>query len=118
MKILGDLEQKIMNVVWNHQGSVSVREVMNELKDDCAYTTVMTVMKRLSDKGLLVRKLDRKTYVYSPAKEKGEFAKNKLSDLFKNLMNSYGELAISQFVDSVKNNPEDLETLKDYLQDE
>ena len=53
-KILGDLEADIMEVVWS-KTTITVREVFGELKKtrEIAYTTVMTVMTRLAEKGLL-----------------------------------------------------------------
>lgn len=115
MKILGELEQKIMNIIWDQNTPVAVKDVVAVLNDDSAYTTVMTVMKRLVDKGLLNRELSGKNYVYIPKTEKKDFAKSKLEVLFESIVSSYGELAISQFVDALKKNPHDLETLKEYL---
>lgn len=57
-KFLGDLECEIMEIVWKLSSSnptVTVREVYDALrkKREIAYTTVMTTMVRLSEKGLL-----------------------------------------------------------------
>lgn len=55
-KFLGDLECKIMELVWKlAQPTVTVRDVFNALRKEreIAYTTVMTTMVRLSEKGLL-----------------------------------------------------------------
>ncbi len=55
-KFLGDLECEIMELSWKlAKPTVTVREVYNTLlkKREIAYTTVMTTMVRLSEKGLL-----------------------------------------------------------------
>ena len=58
-KFLGDLECEIMELAWKlskpDKPTVTVREVYDALrkKRDLAYTTVMTTMVRLSEKGLL-----------------------------------------------------------------
>jgi len=55
-KFLGDLECEIMELVWKlAQPTVTVRDVFNALRKEreIAYTTVMTTMVRLSEKGLL-----------------------------------------------------------------
>ena len=55
-KFLGDLECVIMELVWKlAQPTVTVRDVFNALRKEreIAYTTVMTTMVRLSEKGLL-----------------------------------------------------------------
>src|SRR5680860_1755722 len=52
-QVLGDLEAEIMECMWD-LGSASVRRVHECLQEDrnIAYTTVMTVMTRLAEKGL------------------------------------------------------------------
>ena len=114
-QMLGSLEQKIMDVIWAADHSLKPAEVLVALGDKYAYTTIMTELKRMADKHILNRKLVGKAYVYTPAKDKGVFAKNCLCNLFSNVVDSYGPLAISQFVDTLKTNPKDLDILKKYL---
>ena len=70
---LGDLERAVMDQVWaaadRGAAAVSVREVHEQLAGsrDLAYTTVMTVMGRLSDKGLLTREKAGRAFRYSAA---------------------------------------------------
>lgn len=54
---LGPLEAEVMRLVWE-KGEVQVEEVHQALLWDrkIAYTTVMTVMSRLSTKGVLTRR--------------------------------------------------------------
>lgn len=55
-KFLGDLETEIMEAVWqSSEGTVTVKDIFETLKKDreIAYTTVMTTMNRLVDKGVL-----------------------------------------------------------------
>ena len=54
---LGPLEHAIMRVVWAHASAITVRQVYKPLSHDhnLAYTTIMTTMVRLADKGLLTR---------------------------------------------------------------
>jgi predicted transcriptional regulator len=69
----------------------------------------------MSDKKIIKRKLIGKVYFYTPVLNKDRFIESNLSGIYGNLVGSYGKLAISQFVDTLKNNKEDLELLKDYL---
>lgn len=70
---LGDLERAVMDQVWAlgdaGEPSVSVREVHAALSGtrDLAYTTVMTVMGRLADSGLLVKERAGRAYLYAAA---------------------------------------------------
>lgn len=64
---LGELEADIMSVVWNI-GSASVKDVFEELYPDkrLAYTTIMTVMSRLANKGVLRQDRTGTAYLYTP----------------------------------------------------
>ena len=65
---LHELEATIMDVVWSKQlREFAVSDVLVELERarSIAYTTVMTTVARLHDKGLLTRTRDGKRYLYS-----------------------------------------------------
>ena len=104
-----------MDVMWAADHSLKPAEVLALVGDKYAYTTIMTELKRMADKEILVRKLVGKAYVYAPLKDKASFAKNCLCGLFSGVVDSYGPLAISQFVDTLKSNPNDLAILQKYL---
>ena len=61
-------ELVIMKVVWRN-GSATVRDVYEALREQrrIAYTTVMTTMNVLADKGYLHRALEGRAYRYRPA---------------------------------------------------
>lgn len=64
---LGYLEMDIMPIVWRH-GQVTVKEVFEELYPSrkLAYTTIMTVMRRLAHKGILEVDDSVVPFVYQP----------------------------------------------------
>jgi predicted transcriptional regulator len=65
-----------MDAVWRKGlESFTVNDVLHALgpKRALAYTTVMTTVSRLFDKGLLVRQRDGKRYVYAPRVSRQEF---------------------------------------------
>jgi predicted transcriptional regulator len=115
-KLLGSLEQKIMDILWKTGHPQKPAEVLDKLGGQHAYTTIMTELKRMTDKKLLSRELKGRVYFYTTIKSKESIAKNCLCGHFNKLVDSYGELAISQFVDAVKQNHTDLKLLKQYLQ--
>jgi predicted transcriptional regulator len=99
-KLLGELELAIMRVVWGRD-SVTVRDVWEVLskKRDLAYTTVMTVMNRLTEKGLLLVEKRGKTGHYHAALTRAEFEAQTVGEVVQSLLDDFGgELAISQFV--------------------
>lgn len=111
-QILGDLEAEIMEIVWKLE-TVSVRQVFSRLKKKrkIAYTTVMTVMARLAQKGILSRKLDESgAYIYAPIQDKSAFFAAASKKVINSLINEFGEVAVAQFIDVVESsNLKDLE---------
>ncbi|MDQ3488924.1 MAG: BlaI/MecI/CopY family transcriptional regulator [Acidobacteriota bacterium] len=62
-------ELAIMKVIWRI-GSATVRDVYEALRAErtIAYTTVMTMMRILEDKGYLTKSSADRAFVYAPAK--------------------------------------------------
>lgn len=73
---LHELEAAIMNAVWSKRlVSFAVGDVLAilEKQREIAYTTVMTTVARLHEKGLLKRERDGRRYLYSPKVTREEF---------------------------------------------
>jgi len=63
---LAELELDCMKVLWKYPGS-SVAQVRAGLQRPLAYTTVMTVLDRMSAKGLVARRKNGRAYLYTAA---------------------------------------------------
>ena len=100
---LGPLEQEVMDCLWKEK-NVSVSEIHQciQKKRKIAYTTVMTIMMRLTEKGFLTRKLEGKAYVYSPTKSKEQTTKGVIKKIVDSLVDQYGKEAVSAFTDELK----------------
>ena len=98
---LGELEADIMRVVWPRDRA-TVREVLEALnaarERQIAYTTVMTVMRRLADKGLLRRRLVGKTHQYEVAQTEEQFLHAASRRPIRSLIDDFGEVAIAEFL--------------------
>src|SRR5215469_984852 len=72
----GDLEAVVMSRLWDHDGTVTVRDVFDELRQEraIAYTTVMSTMDNLHRKGWLARVKDGKAYRYSAVASREEYS--------------------------------------------
>lgn len=93
-----------MEIVWCN-GQSCVRDVLKELnkRKRIAYTTVMTVMTRLHEKGILKRKMNTSgAFVYEPISDKKTFIEEKTNKMIKGLINEYGDIAVAQFFDAIK----------------
>ncbi|QGK70236.1 BlaI/MecI/CopY family transcriptional regulator [Allosaccharopolyspora coralli] len=76
MRGFGELETAIMEHLWSRGTSSTVREVVEELREERnpAYTTVMTVMDILHRKGWLDRERDGRAWRYEPTVSREEHA--------------------------------------------
>lgn len=101
-KVLGDLETAIMEVVWE-MGKASVRDIYDTLrgKRKIAYTTVMTVMCRLSDKGLLEKEKVGRMYLYRPALSEEDFHRSIAGSLISGLGTKLARASLVYFVDNL-----------------
>lgn len=79
--VLTSSELEIMQIVWR-DNTVTVRDVYEELlkRRKVAYTTVMTMMGILEQKGYLKKKHGERAYIYRPAQPKGKVVGSMVSD--------------------------------------
>ena len=79
---LGETEMEVLHHVWDLRRA-TVAEVQARILRErkVAYTTVMTVMKKLADKGYLQYEKDGATYVYSAARSSEEVQRSLVDDL-------------------------------------
>ena len=70
----GDLQAEVMTAVWK-LGEAKVEDVraLRPARSRLAYTTVQTVMNRLTERGLLTRKRTGSAYVYRPRYEEADY---------------------------------------------
>ena len=61
----GALERDVMRVLWRGDGALTPAQVREQLEVDLAYTTVMTVLARLHEKGRVDRTTRGRAYAYT-----------------------------------------------------
>jgi predicted transcriptional regulator len=67
-KRIGDVELEILSIVWEKR-QATVQDVLDVIlkKRKVAYTSVMTMMRNLAEKGFLKYRTQGRTFVYSAA---------------------------------------------------
>lgn len=114
VKVLGPLETEIMQVIW-HDKCSTVKKVHRALSQnrDIAYTTVMTTMSRLADKGVLNRQRDGLAYIYNPSLSEEDFVTMVVHQVLDGLLTDYSDTAVDYMIDFlVRNNPNELKRLR------
>lgn len=100
VKVLGPLETEIMELLWKEQlGTVKkIHRVLQERRD-IAYTTVMTTMSRLAEKGILQRTRDGLAYLYRPAVTEEEFVSMFVKQVLDGLLDDFTDVTVGYVLD-------------------
>jgi predicted transcriptional regulator len=108
-EVLGPLEAEVMEVVWD-RNEVTVRDVHKTLKAnrDIAYTTVMTTLGRLTDKGLLRRVEGQPAHHYSAIVSREQYARSTVKSVVDWLVSHFPDPAVAYFVDKVREEDEEV----------
>jgi predicted transcriptional regulator len=108
--VLGPLEAEVMNIVWHAGEPITVRQLLDRLnkgrKPKLAYTTAMTVMSRLADKGALTRRRQGRGYVYEAT------VTDTAGIAVRQVVREFGDEAIAHFVEEARADPQTLERLR------
>ena len=92
-----DRELDVMSVLWD-LGDATVAEVRARLSDDLAYTTVLTVLRTLEEKGHVAHREEGKAYRYSPLVERQEAGQSVLTRMIDKVFGGSPELLLTQLV--------------------
>jgi len=109
---LGPLEHRVMEVLWSHD-PLTIREVIDALGTDPAYTTIATVLGNLERKGCVLTHRVGRTVLFRPAHDREEFTARQMQSLLAQTGDRAG--TILRFV--VRMSTEDLELLRAHLSD-
>lgn len=64
---MGALEHEVLSQLWIMDEAATPAEVLDALDTDLAYTTIMTILSRLWQKGLVTRERRGRAYAYAPS---------------------------------------------------
>ena len=107
---LGTLEQQVMDALWDH-GPLTIREVINRLDGDPAYTTIATVLANLQRKGLVTPRREGRTVRFEAQHSREEHVARVMGHA---LSASHDRVAsILYFIDTLDS--ADAKMLRDYL---
>jgi predicted transcriptional regulator len=111
---LSDRELDVMAVLWA-SGSGTVSEVRDALPDPLAYTTVLTVLRTLEEKGFVGHAEEGKAHRYHPLVARERAGKSALTRLVDKLFDGSPDLLLTQLVSDRKLSAGDLRRLRRIL---
>ena len=114
---LGRLELQIMNVVWD-RGKATVHDVKNALsRRKPAYSTILTMMRKLEVKGYLEHEVDGRTYVYRPLISQQAVRQGVLGDLVERLFEGSTSLLLTSLVEQNRISENELREIRKLIEE-
>ena len=109
----GELEAVLMQRIWDHGGTLTVRDLFEDLREErnIAYTTVMSTMDNLHRKGWLARERDGKAYRYTAVASREEYSARLMREALADGGDT--EVVLSHFLDQIDG--EESEALRSVL---
>lgn len=114
--VFTERELDVMTVLWEH-GPSTVAEVQERLADPLAYTTVLTVLRTLEEKGRVGHEEEGRAYRYHPLVEKDTAQDSALERLTRKLFSGSTELLLTHLVAERDLSDEELRRLHRLLED-
>lgn len=117
-KVLGRLEQEILEVLWD-RGPLNGKEIFSDIRRrrDIALTTVLTVLERLTKKGLVRKTRGESVYLFEAAYSKEGFAREVSGEVLKSIFDISRSGACASFVDMLARvDPVELEELSSMIE--
>ncbi len=112
--VLSSRELDVMNVLWE-RGSATVSEVLEDLHDELAYTTVLTILRRLEEKGHVGHTSDGKAHRYRAHMAREEAQDSALSRMTRKLFGNSPELLMNRLLRRGSLSDEQLRELRTLL---
>lgn len=107
-------ELDVMAILWD-RGPSTVTEVRTALDDQLAYTTVLTVLRILEEKGHVTHTTEGRAHRYEPLVERADAGDSALERLKERLFGGSHELLLTRLVDDEELTEEELTRMRDLL---
>jgi predicted transcriptional regulator len=111
---LTDREADVMQVLWDHGPSV-VSEVKDRLADDLAYTTVLTILRTLEQKGYVKHEEEGRVHRYFASVREDAARKSALQHLTGKMFKGSAELLFTHLVADRRLSKDQIERMRELL---
>jgi BlaI family penicillinase repressor len=109
-------EMDVMSVLWS-LGSATVAEVKERITDPLAYTTVLSVLQTLEEKGYVRHEGEGRAYRYFPLVDWQTAGGSELRRIMRKVFKGSPELLLVQLVEDESLSPEQLRRIQDLVEE-
>ena len=114
---LGSLQTAVMDAIWA-SGEATVQHVLEQIDRDPppAYTTVLTVMQKLTKAGWLVARKEGRAHVYRAARSRDQEDRSALQSFVHQVFSGDAMLALQRLINDTDLDPRELDELQALIQ--
>jgi BlaI family transcriptional regulator, penicillinase repressor len=112
--VLHEREMDVMEVLWE-RGNATAGEVLEVIPDDLAYNTILTILRRLEQKGYVGRTEEGRAHRYHPLIEREQARGSALQRLLDHVFGGSTELLLTHLVAKRQLNESEIRRLQELL---
>lgn len=114
-----EAELRLMKVLWK-LGAGTVRDVKNEIEKEAgenpAYTTIMTLLNQLAEKGALKVDRTRQPYVYRPALRRESVLGERLTQFLQTVFDGQAGELVLRLAEQADLSSDDIKRIEDWIE--
>jgi BlaI family penicillinase repressor len=111
---LGDLQLRILQSLWQHDGA-AVAQVRQDVGMDLAYTTVATMLRKMEAKGLVAHQQQGRRFIYRASVRNDQVTHGLADRLVDRLFHGSLTRAVIHLLDTRKVDPDELDRLEELI---
>ena len=112
-------ELEILKILWTRNGPTSVRDVLEAVNQETdpprAYTSVMSLLNVMTDKGLLRRSPHGRAFLYEPVSPREHTLRSLLGETLKRVYNGSASLLVAHLLDQSHPSGAELDQIRSLL---
>ncbi len=112
-------ELEVLKILWERQGPSSVRDVLESVNLQAdpprAYTSVMSLLNVMTDKGLLRRSPQGRAFVYEPVAPREQTLRSLLGETLKRVYDGSASLLVAHLLDQSRPSADELDKIRSLL---
>ena len=114
-------ELEILKILWDRGEPASVRDVFEVVNQDAdpprAYTSVMSLLNVMTDKGLVHREPHGRAFLYAPVSPREQTLRSMLGETLKRVYNGSASLLVAHLLDQSHPSGDELKQIRSLLDD-
>lgn len=112
-------ELEVLKILWERPGPSSVRDVLEAVNGQAdpprAYTSVMSLLNVMTDKGLLRRSPHGRAFVYEPVAPREQTLRSLLGETLNRVYDGSASLLVAHLLDQSRPTADELDQIRSLL---